>query len=217
MSTFLYVFIPSNEDENLRELVGDVHGGLENDDVQLSAKKHLNIDMVNICSLGLPTVATNYIGVSMYSHCDGKECGLAINSRATEIVQACGHLSTIIYGDAFLSRYYDNEDEPWRRLDMKLSEAHISSEWIEQVARMNKGKNMSTYTTGGTLQQLLSNSLNAQVSSPPTTIETASNVNDIVQWSQTSDEVEVIFFLDVPEYFRFKWPFRLRSKLKMLK
>jgi hypothetical protein len=183
MSSFVYVHIPCASGNPLTELTGDISGGLENDDVQLYAKRLLGVDMVNICSLGLPSPRTGYIGISMYSHCDGKESGLEINSRATEIAQACGHLSTVVYGDAFLSRYYDNEDEAWKRLDFRLSEVDLSSDWIQEVARMNKGKNMSSYTTGGTLQQILSNSQPAQA--------VQEEINERIQWSQTADEVEV--------------------------
>jgi hypothetical protein len=182
MASFVFVHIPCASGDALTELTGDVSGGLENDDVQLYAKRLLAVDMVNICSLGLPSPRTSYIGISMYSHCDGKDSGLEINSRATEIAQACGHLSTIVYGDAFLSRYYDNEDEEWKRLDFHISEADLSSEWIQEVSRMNQGKNMSSYTTGGTLQQILTNSQAAQP---------IQETDERIKWSQTSDEVEV--------------------------
>jgi hypothetical protein len=192
--SFVFVLIPCSSSESLSELRGDLSGGLENDQVQLYAKRHLGVDMVNICSLGLPVPAKGYVGISLYSHCEGKESNLLINSRATDLAQACGHHSTVIYGDAFLSRYYDNEDEEWRRLDVHLSEVDPTSEWVQEVASRNKGKNMSSYTTGGltsqTLQNLLANSNNSQstVASAPTN---TGDSDDKIQWSQTSDEIEV--------------------------
>jgi hypothetical protein len=194
LMSFVFVLIPCSSSESLSELRGDLSGGLENDQVQLYAKRHLGVDMVNICSLGLPVPAKGYVGISLYSHCEGKESNLLINSRATDLAQACGHHSTVIYGDAFLSRYYDNEDEEWRRLDVHLSEVDPTSEWVQEVASRNKGKNMSSYTTGGltsqTLQNLLANSNNSQstVASAPTN---TGDSDDKIQWSQTSDEIEV--------------------------
>lgn len=70
---------------------------------------------VEICTLVVPNPSLGYIGVSLYCDGTGKTKNLPANSRATKIAQACGHTSLVVYGDCYLSRCYDNEDEPWER------------------------------------------------------------------------------------------------------
>mmetsp|Transcript_2135 Transcript_2135/g.2093 ORF Transcript_2135/g.2093 Transcript_2135/m.2093 type:complete len:284 (+) Transcript_2135:29-880(+) len=194
--SFIYVLIPALNEENLQEYSGNINGGLENDEVQLTTKNHLKIDFVNICSLCLPTLQTNYIGISLYSHCEGKELNLPYNSRATDIVKACGHITTEIYGDAFLSRYYDNENEEWKRVDLRIEEASISSQWVHEVAQMNAGKNMSSYTTSGITNQTLQNLLGSGSGSSNSNINSRNSVEEVkndgpIQWTQTNDDIEI--------------------------
>mmetsp|Transcript_24329 Transcript_24329/g.35662 ORF Transcript_24329/g.35662 Transcript_24329/m.35662 type:complete len:290 (+) Transcript_24329:57-926(+) len=188
---FTFVCIPANDEESLRELSGPLSGGLENDSVQKYAKSHLMSDMVNICSLGLPSPTCGYIGVSLYSHIEGADSGLPANKRATDIAQACGHKSVVVYGDAFLSRYYDNEDEEWSRRDLSIAEASPDAEWVAYVASMNKGKNMNSYTTGGSLQQMLSQQAPQQQHTQAETVPTAAMAEGPISWTQTGDEIEV--------------------------
>ena len=70
---------------------------------------------VEICTLAVPMPAFGYIGVSLYCDGTGKTKGLPMNTRATQIAQACGHTTLVIFGDCYLSRYYDNEAEEWMR------------------------------------------------------------------------------------------------------
>lgn len=184
--SFTFVRIPVSIDENVVEIVKSLSGGLENDELQRFVKEYLHVEIVNITTLGLPTLATNYVGISMYSNGDGQELGLSENYRATNIAKACGH-SVTIFGDAFLSRYYDNDAEEWQRVDFFATETDINSEWVEIVGKANKGKNLSSYTTGGSLQQLLTRQPAAinpfpQEPSPKSL------------WSQTSEDIEVSDF-----------------------
>lgn len=100
-ANFTFVLIPVDNSESFLEVIKSTEGGLENDEAQKYAKSRLAIDMVNIISLSLPTPAGGYIGVSMYSDGDGKDKGLSLNSRATDIARACGHTSIEIHGRTF--------------------------------------------------------------------------------------------------------------------
>lgn len=70
---------------------------------------------VEICTLCVPHPSLGYIGVSLYCDGTGKTKGSPVNSRATAIAQACGHSKLVVFGDCYLSRYYDNEAEEWMR------------------------------------------------------------------------------------------------------
>ena len=61
------------------------------------------------------TPAEGYIGVSLYCDGTGKVKNLPVNVRASQLAQACGHANLVVFGDCYLSRYYDNEAEEWMR------------------------------------------------------------------------------------------------------
>ncbi|GAB67522.1 MYND finger domain protein [Plasmodium cynomolgi strain B] len=67
-----------------------------------------------IIPLTIPTEKTNFFAVNCYIDDIGRIKKLPYNSRASRIC------STEIYGDAFLSKTYDNED--FRRCDFTISE-----------------------------------------------------------------------------------------------
>ena len=149
---FTFVFISTDPAIDLREIRAPLSGGLENDSVQLVAKEHLfggspdPFQMVDICTVYLPGRHNGYIGVSVYSSGDQTR---PVNSRATEIVQACGHMKTVIFGDAYVSRCYDNEAEPWIRRDIFSAEVTITAPWVREAGLLNAGRNMDAYTSSG--------------------------------------------------------------------
>lgn len=116
---------------------------------------------VEICSLVIPTHANKYIGVSLYCDGTGKIKGLPINERASAIAQACGHSTLVVFGDCFLSRYYDNEAEEWMRRNISLEEACVDAPWVAEAGKLNAGKNMGAYTSSGSaassLQAVINN------------------------------------------------------------
>ena len=61
--------------------------------------------------LDVPRPENGYVATVLY----GDRNGLHVNERATSIARACGWLSKLVYGDAFITRSFDrNEDEwPW--------------------------------------------------------------------------------------------------------
>ena len=91
---------------------------------------------IEICSLSLPTKDNNFIGVSLY--CDGNAVGkgAAINARATDLARCCGHSGLVVYGDAFIGRYYDNEDEEWSRVSISEGEVQSDAPWVISCAKV---------------------------------------------------------------------------------
>lgn len=146
---------------------------------------------VEIVSVLLPTPKTQYIGVSMYSDGNAAVKHLPINERATALLQYCGINNVAVLGDAFIGKYYDNEEFPWERRDLCLSDvcdsltgAISKDSWLcSTAAACNAGKDMSKYTTSGQLQNMLNNSAanNQPLSTSPSAIV----------WTQTDEEVEL--------------------------
>jgi hypothetical protein len=190
---FTYVLIPAADSAELVERNAPLAGGLECDEVQRAAKVHFfglepgAWQMVDISTVYLPAVMNGYIGVSLYSHADDS---LPVNTRATLIAKACGHTKTIIYGDAFLSRCYDNEDEPWVRRDLFAIEATVNADWVLEAGEKNKGRNMNAYTSGGTAGKTLHQLGGAGASITPGAFETVAG-SALVAWTQSNGDIEV--------------------------
>ena len=204
---FKYVFIPSSIHASPREITGNTAGGLENDEVRLSAAAQFGFTsslsdhrLVDICTLHIPTKSNGYIGISVYS--SGDSSG-DVNTRATKIAQACGHEDRVVYGDAFLSRCYDNEEEPWVRRDLTLDEIEETAPWILAAASVNRGRNLKSYTTGGMTSNLLNQmSQQQQGSTSSAGVATVSSHSHLQSgdstssnswgfWTQTPGEIEV--------------------------
>jgi AraC-like DNA-binding protein len=75
---------------------------------------HVNDARVEIKTLAPPTKNNNYMGVSMYTDANANENSHPLNSKATDISIRCGY-TTPVYGDAFISRVFDNEEMEWTR------------------------------------------------------------------------------------------------------
>jgi len=88
----------------------------------------------------------------MYCDANAKAKNLGVNKRATDIAQACGYKDLIVLGDAFISRYYDNESsgaeqiDDWVRRSITVDEVSPVSQWVVQSAAANAGKSMGSYT-----------------------------------------------------------------------
>ena len=172
-------------------------GGLEMTDALESNLAGMGAQ-VEIMSLALPQALNDYIGVSMYTDANAQVKQLGINQRATELARTCGYPDAQVYGDAFVSRYYDNEScgasevDPWVRLDLKPEELDQSSDFVKETARMNSGKNMGAYTSSGSLAQSLKQ---LQTGGGSTITDKGTNrvENEAtsVQWIQTDNDLEV--------------------------
>ena len=212
---FRCVQIFSNGD--IKELELSTSGGLENDALQYYCKRYFQppdiseqrqvieqalkqqgtdpttIDerllqncgdfRVEIKTLAPPTPINSYTGVSMYCNANAGPHNSNVNERATSIAMKCGY-STPIYGDVFISRVFDKEDMEWTRKDFCEDDLLNDASWLVQAEAMNRGRNMDTFSTSGTLSNL----------SKPTAADTNSG-NSILQWSQTTEDVEVRMYL----------------------
>ncbi|EUD66289.1 hypothetical protein C922_03205 [Plasmodium inui San Antonio 1] len=115
-----------NDDGTNGPTGGEQNGGKQNGEQtggELNASA-ITPDLINnavessqtyqIIPLTIPTEKTNFFAVNCYIDDIGRIKKLPYNSRASRIC------STEIYGDAFLSKTYDNED--FRRCDFTISE-----------------------------------------------------------------------------------------------
>ena len=66
-----------------------------------------------------------------------------------------------VMGDAFVSRYYDNESsgveeiDDWKRVSLSPEELALSSSFVRETAAANAGRNMGAYTSSGSLAKSL--------------------------------------------------------------
>ena len=154
---------PSSIDERLLQHYGDIR--------------------VEIKTLAPPSPINAYIGVSMYCDANAGPHNAILNDRASNIAIRCGYPSPI-YGDVFISRVFDNEDMEWTRKDFLVSDLASDAPWLTQAEAINRGKNMNSFTTSGTLSNLSNTSENK-----------SSSHNSLLQWSQTSEDIEIkVFF-----------------------
>lgn len=184
-------------EKSKQEGTGAGTGGLEMTDALATNLAAMGAQ-VEIMSLALPQASNKYIGVSMYTDSNAQIKQLGINQRATELARTCGYPDAQVFGDAFVSRYYDNESsgakeaDPWVRLDLKAEELDQSSDFVKETARMNSGRNMGAYTSSGSLAQSLK-----QLQPDGATTITDSGTNRVeneitsVQWIQTDNDLEI--------------------------
>lgn len=162
------------------------------------------VGSVEIITLSLPTPQNNYISISLY--CDGNSAfkvgGKVPNTRATAIVQACGHQNTVVMGNCFIGKAMDDERVEWERKDFPLEEFHVSAGWVRAAAQANAGKDLGKYSTSGTLsamhesqqQQLQQGKGKVPTAAKPAvTVEAPSefSASQLFVWTQTTEEVEV--------------------------
>ena len=150
---------------------------------------------LEIVSLSLPSSANDYRSVSMYCDRNASTKSLPLNARATSIAKSCNHDLTV-YGDVFLGKCHDDESLPWARADFSFADLSSDAAWMRQAHAANKGKSLNNFNTSGTLQNILSQSV--QPAATASSSSTFTNEMEVVSdehsgntsWSQTSDEVE---------------------------
>jgi len=69
-----------------------------------------------------------------------------LNERATAFAKACGFMDDI-HGDAFVSRVWDNQEDPFERRGFAKDEVDTNVPWVlkaaaEQQAALEKLRNM---------------------------------------------------------------------------
>lgn len=175
-----------------------------------------NQSSCEIHALVVPKATNNNIGVSMYSSSSDHSNGipLSINSRAMELLQACGHTvpPSGIRGDVFVGRYHDDEiRDIWERVDFLETDVDPNSDWC-QLARIKGGGGGSgtQNSTSPSLSGMMTNALSQSSSSSSSTSQQAHDMlngihNDHMEqelenvsgckWSQTREEVELKFYV----------------------
>lgn len=152
---------------------------------------------VEIISLAIPHESNGYIGVSLY--CDGSAIakGRSENTRATAIARSCGYKDLRVLGDAFISRYYDNESsgaevEDWVRRSIAASECDVDAMWVRACATLNAGRNMSSFTSSGSMEK----SLQALQGGGHETSSESYDPDAKIAWSQSLEDLELVILFE---------------------
>lgn len=95
--------------------------------------KILATESVEIVTLLPPQSQFGYITISMYVDDKGVARNLAVNHRATSLLETVSTRAGPVLGDAFVACTYDNEmgDDGFRRLDFGLAAISSSAGWIK--------------------------------------------------------------------------------------
>lgn len=104
------------------------------------------------------TRASGFESVMMYINDMGAAKSLPVNRRASEVCASVGVLETI-HGDAFVSRFYDDGRDDFRRLDFGLGDLNSTAKW----AGMAKTLNAKKKKRGGITQDDVNAMLNRNV------------------------------------------------------
>lgn len=159
-----------------------------------------NVEIITLC---LPTKDTGFHGVSLY--CDGNssfrdESANRLNIRATGLAASCGFKDMAIMGDCFIGRALDDERVEWERLDFTAAEISAGAEWVKMSARLNKGKNMSSWTTSGTLQKMANQQGPPSVSTAaPAAVPVVEEVDVATGFNFKEDDEDVEVRMKVPK------------------
>lgn len=116
--------------------------------------------LVDITLLSVPK-APSFDSYSLYSDPDAAAKRHMVNQRATLLMHAAGHPPTsIIYGDAFLSKCCDDEaGDVWARRSVVAADAMVTAAWVKAAGAVNKGRNIAGWTSGGAMAQFAPNTV----------------------------------------------------------
>ena len=98
----------------------------------------MNMVTVDTVPLILNTKDSAFVGVNAYVDDQGSLKGLPVNLRATSICHVAG-TDVRIMGDAFLARFFDNDDD-FKRLDFKLVDLTENSDFLRTAKRLSDEK-----------------------------------------------------------------------------
>lgn len=110
-------------------------------------------------------------------------------------------MNTLLKGDVFISRYVDDDNEIWKRVNISIQDCSSDAEWVKESAKLNMGRSIS----GSSLSSILSNQANAAANASNNTsslpgsggaIEGDTSFKQIdgetCVWTQTPDDIEGI-------------------------
>jgi hypothetical protein len=146
--------------------------------------------------LTVPSIKTRFIAVSIYQNGNSGAESLPINQRVMGLMSACGLKSTPgseIRGDCVLSRYADNDDDLWKRIDLKATECSSDAPWVVEAAKHNHGRSVG----GSSLSSILGQQAAAMSAQSGQGVGQPLVDTDVVPsggctWTQTPEEVEVV-------------------------
>ena len=110
--SFTFVMIPARDDDPIEEITRPKAGGLDNDEVRIYMQLHYGFTeggRLVVTGLDVPRPGNNHTFVSLYSDSLAQD-HFPVNTRATALATTCRHLDQLIYGDAFVSRSYGNDE-----------------------------------------------------------------------------------------------------------
>lgn len=155
---------------------------------------------VEICAMSLPSKDNSFIGVSFYCDANGIAKGARLNARATDLARCCGNTSIAVYGDVFVGRYYDNEEEAWSRVSIREEEIRSDAPWVMAAQKANAGRNMANCSTSGLLAQYANAGTKQPTPSATPSITSSSSsssptVPKNISWIQIGEELEIQYRL----------------------
>lgn len=120
-------------------------------DVDAMAKMLGSMQLVGIEALLPQHQMFDWEAVSMYVDDNAVNKGVTVNRRATEFCHSCGVAKTI-YGDAFVARVLDDNNDLFKRCDFKMSDLSSSASWMKRAQQLNAmiAKNRGSSSSAGT-------------------------------------------------------------------
>lgn len=134
----------------------------------------------------------------MYSADDAKTRNLPLNSRAMDLMRACGHAVTesspnAVRGDVFVGRYHDDEmKDIWTRLDFTVDDVDSNSEWCKNARKGGGGGGLGG-SAPPSLSRMMTKAVGSGASGGAALDEGEKDGENGCKWSQTAEEVELRF------------------------
>jgi hypothetical protein len=149
---------------------------------------------------------------SISAYCDGQsqfkdQSQILVNQRANELLTLCGHVNPMVNGDCFIGRSFDDESKEWERLDFIESDLRPESEWIKKTVKTNTGRNLSAYSTSGSMQSFMNqNKANNNTSTVDTLSNSSINITPMEDklWTFTQNDEEVEVRIEIPNAIKSK-------------
>lgn len=197
------------------------------DDMMLAMAQMQTVDIFPVM---LPLKETEFEGISVYVDDKGVSKGLQMNPRVTSLVQTAGYPDSRFFGDAFIAKIFDDQDD-WRRLSITMSEISSEAAWVKKVQaqRKNKSSNngmadfqkmMAAQQAGAGGPQIVGmpNSgaggpaLGQQQPLPVITEEGNSGDTEVYEWrEENKEEMEIAFKEEVSDKKKVKVTFGVRK------
>jgi len=155
---FTFVYLPADPSKRVHERSLGAAGGLENDSLSKllrSQTSEIGPD-IDITALTVPSEASGFLAVSMYQNGNADAAALPVNRWAMGLMRCCGiELTSEVRGDAFVSRYADDDDNIWRRVDLGARELMPDAAWVVAARAANQGRTAGDTSLSGILEQHL--------------------------------------------------------------